>query len=169
MARFPPCLPPRGDNLSDVERQWAGTERFVVECAKGLGMTHRTVIGTDSREVLHQPHGIRVCIRGVYGVDTRPVIRQPHGIRENPSAHVESLILTPLTERLIARVHLPAHQQGLSNRPPVFPHGHRIGASEAWIERVSPRQRGTWFGIERDSDTETFVWLAHWSVQISRA
>ncbi|NUU69501.1 hypothetical protein HTZ98_01510 [Ralstonia solanacearum] len=44
----------------------------------------------------------------------------------------------------------------------------RIGAREAWIERVSPRQRGAWFSIQRDT-SGTLLGLAWWDVQINRA
>ncbi len=42
----------------------------------------------------------------------------------------------------------------------------RIGAREAWIERVSPRQRGAWFSIER-SATGTLLGLAWWDLQVN--
>ncbi|WP_430495589.1 hypothetical protein ACQZ3Y_09120 [Ralstonia pseudosolanacearum] len=43
----------------------------------------------------------------------------------------------------------------------------RLGARELWIERVSPRQRGAWFSIQRDT-SGTLLGLAWWDVQINR-
>ncbi|WP_430504745.1 hypothetical protein [Ralstonia pseudosolanacearum] len=44
----------------------------------------------------------------------------------------------------------------------------RIGGLEAFIERVSPRQRGAWFSIQRGT-SGTLLGLAWWDVQINRA
>jgi hypothetical protein len=43
----------------------------------------------------------------------------------------------------------------------------RIGRFEAWIEHVSPRKRGAWFSLERDT-TGTIAGLAWWDIQINR-
>lgn len=43
----------------------------------------------------------------------------------------------------------------------------RIGSVEAFIERVSPRQRGAWFRLTRDA-TGMLLGLAWWDVQVNR-
>ncbi|MDO3576647.1 hypothetical protein [Ralstonia pseudosolanacearum] len=42
----------------------------------------------------------------------------------------------------------------------------RIGAREAWIERVSPRQRGAWFSAQRDT-SGFHLGLLWWDMQIN--
>jgi hypothetical protein len=43
----------------------------------------------------------------------------------------------------------------------------RLGNLEAFIERVSPRNRGAWFSLKRDH-SGTLLGLAWWDVQVNR-
>jgi len=43
----------------------------------------------------------------------------------------------------------------------------RIGNLEAWSERVSPHDRGSWFSIARDA-TSLFLGIAWWDVTINK-
>lgn len=43
----------------------------------------------------------------------------------------------------------------------------RLGNVEAFIERVSPRKRGSWFSLQRDT-SGTLLRFAWWDVQMNR-
>lgn len=43
----------------------------------------------------------------------------------------------------------------------------RIGRFEAWSERVSPHERGSWFSIVRDA-TGLLLGLAWWDVYLNK-
>ncbi|WP_193753947.1 hypothetical protein [Pseudomonas mediterranea] len=43
----------------------------------------------------------------------------------------------------------------------------RVGSLEAFVERVSPAQRGHWFTLERDAQG-TLLGFLWWDVQLNR-
>lgn len=43
----------------------------------------------------------------------------------------------------------------------------RIGSRELWIEPVSPRQRGAWFSLQRDT-SGFHLGCLWWDVQLNR-